>query len=90
MSVANAQPRKPGALWRATSTFVMATTGMLCRSFLYGLNDVEVVGLDNFLKLLDARKDVEARQRGLITGELQAGSSVSLCTLSSVLVADWK
>ena len=70
MSVANAQPRKPGALWRATSSFVMATTGMLCRSFLYGLNDVEVVGLDNFLKLLDARKDVEARQRGLITGEL--------------------
>ncbi|KJR81014.1 monolysocardiolipin acyltransferase [Sporothrix schenckii 1099-18] len=70
MSVVNSQPRKPGALWRAASTFVMATTGMLCRSFLYGLNDVEVVGLDNFLKLLDARKDVESRQRGLITVRL--------------------
>ncbi|KIH88134.1 monolysocardiolipin acyltransferase [Sporothrix brasiliensis 5110] len=74
MSVANAKPRKPGALWRAASTFVMATTGMLCRSFLYGLNDVEVVGLDNFLKLLDARKDVEARQRGLITASSSAPS----------------
>ncbi|KAL1903289.1 Lyso-phosphatidylcholine acyltransferase [Sporothrix stenoceras] len=67
MSITNAQPRKPGALWRATSTFVMATTGMICRSFLYGFNNVEVVGLDNFLKLLDERKDVQARKRGLIT-----------------------
>lgn len=84
MSVANAQPRKPGALWRATSTFVMATTGMLCRSFLYGLNDVEVVGLDNFLKLLDARKDVEARQRGLITGTLCRLAHVNIHFMSFV------
>ncbi|CAK7213970.1 Lyso-phosphatidylcholine acyltransferase [Sporothrix bragantina] len=67
MSVAKAQPQKPGALWRAASTFFMASTGMICRSFLYGFNNVEVVGLDSFLKLLDERKDVAARKRGLIT-----------------------
>lgn len=73
--VAKAQPQKPGALWRAASTITMASTGMICRSILYGLNSLEVVGLDNFLKLLDARKDVEARQRGLLTGE----STCSCC-----------
>ncbi|CAK7262997.1 Lyso-phosphatidylcholine acyltransferase [Sporothrix epigloea] len=67
MPVAKAQPQKPGALWRAASTFFMASTGMICRSILYGFNNLEVVGLDNFLKLLDARKDVDARQRGLLT-----------------------
>ncbi|CAK7263562.1 Lyso-phosphatidylcholine acyltransferase [Sporothrix epigloea] len=67
MPVAKAQPQKPGALWRAASTIAMASTGMICRSILYGFNNLEVVGLDNFLKLLDARKDVEARQRGLLT-----------------------
>jgi hypothetical protein len=32
------------------------------------LNKTEVVGLDRFLDTLDRRKDVEGRERGLITG----------------------
>ncbi|OAA53379.1 tafazzin [Niveomyces insectorum RCEF 264] len=67
MSVSKTPPQQPGLLWRTASTFVMAATGMLARAFLYGLNDVEVVGLDRFLALLDTRKDVDSRQRGLIT-----------------------
>ncbi len=67
MSVSRTQPQRPGLLWRTASTAIMATTGILCRSFLFGFNKVEVVGLDSFLRLLDARKDVDARQRGLIT-----------------------
>ncbi|ORY69906.1 uncharacterized protein BCR38DRAFT_454809 [Pseudomassariella vexata] len=58
------QPRLP---WRATSSFVMGVTGMLSRGFLYGLNTVEVTGLQRFLDILDKRKDPEKRERGLIT-----------------------
>ena len=35
-----------------------------------GLNSVDVHGLDGFLKLLDRRKDIDSRERGLITGRL--------------------
>jgi len=45
----------------------MGITGALSRSFLFGLNDTEVIGLDRFLEVLDGRKDVDARERGLIT-----------------------
>lgn len=30
---------------------------------------MEVIGLDGFLETLDKRKDVEGRERGLLTGE---------------------
>ncbi len=40
----------------------------MSKGFIYGLNGVEEVGLDGFLRILDRRKDVEKRQRGLITG----------------------
>lgn len=46
----------------------MGLTGGLSRVFYYGLNRVEVVGLDRFLQTLDKRKDIEGRERGLITG----------------------
>jgi monolysocardiolipin acyltransferase len=46
----------------------MGLTGSLSRAFYYGLNNVEVVGLDGFLQTLDRRKDVDGRERGLITG----------------------
>jgi monolysocardiolipin acyltransferase len=46
----------------------MGLTGGLCRAFYYGLNNVETVGLDKFLKILDRRKDIEGRERGLVTG----------------------
>lgn len=34
------------------------------------MNSVEVHGLDNFLDLLDKRKDIEDRERGLLTSTL--------------------
>jgi monolysocardiolipin acyltransferase len=40
----------------------------MSRGFLYGLNRMEVVGLDRFLEALDKREDVDGRERGLITG----------------------
>lgn len=60
--------QQPSLPWRMTSSMVMGLTAALSRGFLYGLNSVEVVGLDRFLEVLDKRKDVEKRQRGLITG----------------------
>ncbi|EPE10027.1 tafazzin [Ophiostoma piceae UAMH 11346] len=67
MVAGKVQPRPVGRVYGRVSTLVMATTGLICRTFLCGLNSVEVVGRDNFLKLLDSRKDVAARQRGLLT-----------------------
>ncbi|KAI1412927.1 acyltransferase [Hypoxylon sp. FL1857] len=59
--------QQPSLPWRMTSSIVMGLTAALSRGFLYGLNSVEVVGLERFLDILDKRKDVEKRQRGLIT-----------------------
>jgi monolysocardiolipin acyltransferase len=47
----------------------MGLTGTLSKGFLYGLNYMEVIGLDRFLETLDKRKDVDGRERGLLTGE---------------------
>ncbi|KAH9898836.1 hypothetical protein F4778DRAFT_741244 [Xylariomycetidae sp. FL2044] len=58
--------QQPGS-WRLASSLVMGLTGAASSAFLYGLNTVQVHGLDRFLHLLDQRKDVEKRQRGLIT-----------------------
>lgn len=60
-------PDAPSGLWRAGSTFAIGTIGLLCRGFLKGLSRSESPGLDKFLELLDERRDVEGRQRGLIT-----------------------
>jgi hypothetical protein len=46
----------------------MGFTGSISRGFLYGLNRIEVFGLDRFLETLDKREDVDGRERGLITG----------------------
>ncbi|KAI0014187.1 acyltransferase [Xylariaceae sp. FL0662B] len=59
--------QQPSLPWRMTSTMVMGLTAALSRVFLYGLNSVEVTGLQRFLDVLDKRKDIEKRQRGLIT-----------------------
>ncbi|KAI2639663.1 acyltransferase [Hypomontagnella submonticulosa] len=61
------QLQQPSLPWRMTSSATMGLTAALFRGFLYGLNSVEVTGLDNFLDILDKRKDIEKRQRGLIT-----------------------
>ncbi|KAI1326019.1 acyltransferase [Xylariaceae sp. FL0255] len=49
------------------SSLIMGLTASLSRVFIYGLNSVEVTGLQRFLDILDRRKDVEKRERGLIT-----------------------
>jgi monolysocardiolipin acyltransferase len=61
-------PQRPSLPWRITSSAIFGVTSAICRSFLHGLNDVEVVGLDSFLKVLDRRKDAQGRTRGLVTG----------------------
>ncbi|KAK8034773.1 hypothetical protein PG993_009768 [Apiospora rasikravindrae] len=58
---------QPSLSWRMSSSFILGATSMLCRGFLYGLNTVETTGLDRFLEILDKRKDVDKRERGLIT-----------------------
>ncbi|KAF2150074.1 hypothetical protein K461DRAFT_245377 [Myriangium duriaei CBS 260.36] len=60
-------PAQPSLLWRGGSAFIVGATGLLCRSFLLGLNKLEVHGWDKFSELLKSREDVEGRQRGLIT-----------------------
>ena len=64
----NAVRQRPSLPWRIASSAVMGLTCAASRGFLYGLNSVEVIGLERFLAVLDRRKDVEARRQGLITG----------------------
>lgn len=61
-------PPSPSLPWRFSSSLIMGLTGSLSRGFLYGLNRIEVFGLDHFLETLDRRKDIEGREKGLITG----------------------
>ncbi|TRX88515.1 hypothetical protein FHL15_010554 [Xylaria flabelliformis] len=62
-------PEQPSPLRLMTSSMTMGLTAALSRMFIYGLNSVEVTGLQRFLDILDKRKDVEARQRGLLTDD---------------------
>lgn len=67
-SPSNPPPAMPSLSWRFTSSLIMGLTGSISRGFLYGLNRMEVVGLDRFLETLDKRSNVDGRERGLITG----------------------
>jgi hypothetical protein len=58
----------PSLPWRAASTFTMSAVGILSKSFLNLACTTKVHGLDGFLKILDQRRDVANRDRGLITG----------------------
>jgi monolysocardiolipin acyltransferase len=69
------QPDAPSGPWRAASAFTMGAVGLLCKGFL-GLNKVETHGMDDFLKLLDERKDIVGRDRGLITGMWPQGKGL--------------
>lgn len=60
---------KRGLPWRLSSSLVTGLAGAVSRAFLYGLNNVETTGLDNFLKLLDDRVAGQHKQ-GLLTGML--------------------
>lgn len=48
----------------------MGVVGSISRVVLFGANRTEVHGLEDFLKLLDGKRSIEDRQRGLITGKL--------------------
>jgi monolysocardiolipin acyltransferase len=61
-------PDQPSMLWRTGSSIITGATGFLCRTFLVGLNRLEVKGYDKFMQLLDERADVDGRTKGLITG----------------------
>lgn len=61
-------PLMPSVSWRILSSSIMGVTGSISRVFLYGLNYLEVIGLDSFLEKLNERSDIEGRQRGLLTG----------------------
>lgn len=61
------QRYEPPLSQRLASSITIGVVGFLCRSFLYGLSRTETHGLEQFLKLLDGRKDDKVRERGLIT-----------------------
>jgi len=65
---ADDQPYEPPLLQRVVSNTTIGLVGFLCRTFLYGLSRTEVHGLENFIELVDERRDPARRERGLITG----------------------
>jgi monolysocardiolipin acyltransferase len=73
MSLSNSPPI-PSLPWRFSSSVIMGLTGAVSQGFLYGLNKTEAVGLGRFLETLERRKDVEGRERGLITGNVHRKS----------------
>lgn len=66
--MAEGNPSQPSLPWRIGSCIVMGVTGTLSRMFLFGVNTTEVHGLGGFLELLEQRRDIDNRRRGLITG----------------------
>ncbi|EKD17574.1 putative tafazzin [Drepanopeziza brunnea f. sp. 'multigermtubi' MB_m1] len=50
-------PSSPSLPWRLNSSLIMGLTASLSRGFYYGLNYMEVTGLDRFLETLDRRRD---------------------------------
>jgi len=46
----------------------MGLTGLAAKAFLFGCNRTEAQGLEKFVRLLDERKNIEGRKRGLLTG----------------------
>ncbi|KAI9768003.1 MAG: hypothetical protein M1840_005315 [Geoglossum simile] len=45
----------------------MGLIGLVAKAFLFGCNRTEVQGLEKFVRILDERKRVEGRKRGLLT-----------------------
>ena len=54
--------------YRLASSINIGVVGTLSKAFSFGLNKMEVHGLDRFLKLLEGRRKPEERERALITG----------------------
>ncbi|KAF1808582.1 tafazzin, partial [Eremomyces bilateralis CBS 781.70] len=60
-------PAVPSLPRRVTSALTVALGGLVTRTFLHGMNRVETEGREGFLAVLDGRKDVGGRERGLLT-----------------------
>jgi monolysocardiolipin acyltransferase len=58
----------PSLPWRAASRLTIALVGTASKIFLTLACTTNVVGLDGFTRLLDERRDVAKRDRGLLTG----------------------
>jgi monolysocardiolipin acyltransferase len=58
----------PTLPWRAASRITIALIGTASKCFLALACTTNLVGLDRFAKLLDERRDVARRDRGLLTG----------------------
>jgi monolysocardiolipin acyltransferase len=58
----------PSLQWHAASTATIALCAVACKAFLALACTKEVYGLDGFVKVLDERRDIEGRERGLLTG----------------------
>ncbi|KAF2674273.1 hypothetical protein BT63DRAFT_6273 [Microthyrium microscopicum] len=58
---------RPSLQWRAASRVTIAAIGLFSKSVLNFLNSTRIYGLDAFVKLLDERKDVSKRKKGLLT-----------------------
>lgn len=66
---ANGPPQQPSLTWRNTSSILIGLSVAVSKGFLYGLNKVETIGLERFVELIEQRRDVKKRTKGLITGE---------------------
>lgn len=64
-------PYSPSLPWRIGSAAVMGFAGGISRTILYALNKTESPGLDRFLEVLEERRDVQKRTRGLLTGKFE-------------------
>ena len=68
MMSAEESPSQLSLPWRVASASIMGVLGGLARVALYTTNSTEVHGLEEFQELVAERRDIEGRQRGLITG----------------------
>ncbi|PHH52250.1 Lysophosphatidylcholine acyltransferase [Ceratocystis fimbriata CBS 114723] len=59
-------PDLPTLPWRMASSAVIGAIGLVCKTYLYGLNNVKVTGMEHLLEKLDARR-ANRSERGLLT-----------------------
>jgi monolysocardiolipin acyltransferase len=58
----------PSLPWRTASAATIVFIGLASKTFLTFASSAQWHGLEGFLKLLDERKEVKKRNRGLLTG----------------------
>ncbi|KAL4906707.1 hypothetical protein BDW74DRAFT_167259 [Aspergillus multicolor] len=57
----------PSLFWRSLSSTTILGVAALCRGFLYACSRPQTHGMEEFLELLDSRKDPSQRKKGLLT-----------------------